>query len=215
MNIEFDEVKELFTSNEIWSEGKEINFYRLAWEALKKGGLTNYNNKIERDIVRIRAYTLIMIYREFCDLAFDIFFSYEFADWEDITGINDFDIGLIVGHYFNKYEYLENYGENMLDEIFMELVLDQRYDVVNALSKNVDSIGQHTTLFIAMYIATVYLEDIEDSNFKNPQFLDVDKFNIYKKEIEDYYNDIMEIGENQLWDAYSWVLDGTHKIGHY
>jgi hypothetical protein len=215
MNLSFQEVREIFSSNQVWSGNKEVNFYRLAWDALNKGGLTVYSNIIERNMVTVRAYTLIMLYCEFCDLAFNEIFPYEFADWEEIAGISSFEIGLIIGRNYDKYDYLVDLGNDRLDDIFMALVEEQRYDVMETLSNNVDSSGGAMSVLVAMYAATIYFDDIPDLYYDGTDISELDKFKMYNKEIENNYSEILKLAESEILDAYSWALEGTYKIGHY
>ncbi len=76
MNLEIDEVVGIFESYNVWLGDRETLWYKKAWLALEKGGLTSYENLLEKSLVLIRAFTLIMIYMEYCELAFEEYCSY-------------------------------------------------------------------------------------------------------------------------------------------
>ncbi|HHV97849.1 MAG TPA: hypothetical protein GXX37_15555 [Clostridiaceae bacterium] len=228
MKLTFNEVKELFKVYQIWSGDKELLWYQKAWKVLDKGGLTEYRNYIEKRLVIIRAFTLIMIYGEFCELAFNECFNYEFPDWQYHTGLNAFMIGEIVGtmkkllpeyddkfwaFYYYRYGYEDGYSW-ALDDIFKNLVLSQRDEVFECLTKNIGS-GRECGIYASMYLASIFIcEDLKDKdnkgNFQNDDIEELSEYEKYEKEIEKYYWEILKEGEGT--EALNWVIDGTYKI---
>lgn len=242
MKLKFDEAKEIFESYKVWSGNKELFWYQKAWKALDKGGLTLYKNSIERSLVIIRVFTLILIYKEFCDLAFGEYCAYEFPDWEDASGLNAFKLGEIVGaskelgiyidcddfddeywdYYYDKYGY--DTGYNMaLDDILLELVLSQRYIVFDCLAENIGDTrqGAEFTIFVSMYLATITMaEDEEDMDIDNIDELQNNNVLLDTEELSDYERYEREIDKyyEEIFeicensDALNWIYERTYII---
>lgn len=179
MNVEFEEVEDIFGSYNAWCRSKEELFYRKAWDELTKGGMTSYNNAVEQTRVMIRAFTLIMIYGEFSELAFNEYWFYEFPNWQEFN-FSQFRIGeLIARHNISQKLYYEqrniSYDDLRDDEYdcdyeddtgavgdaFIELVENERANVFKGLK----AAGDFEEIYImsAMYLTT---EDIELDKWK-------------------------------------------------
>lgn len=120
--------------------------------------MTEYSSFHELTYVYIRAFTLIMIYGEFCNLAFDESYSYEFFrdDVEDI--LSDFVIGQLIMKYQYEFNKMPNhncaikfYNNDDIDSAFFYLISKERYKVFNAIEGNISI----SSIFVFMYITVV------------------------------------------------------------
>jgi len=192
----------------VWCGGREILWYQKAWSALEKEGLTSYDNSIKRTIVLIRVFTLIMIYQEFCDLAFEEHFYYEFCDWQEHSGLSAFRIGQIIGKVFKDIdfsEYDESEDFEALESAFLMLVENERVKVVDSLIKNSGE-GAESTLFVSMYLTCVNMLDDEEE-WLNEQ--EQEKSKLSTEELNDY-----EKYEEDIKKYYSLIVlsVGTYKV---
>jgi hypothetical protein len=78
----------------IWTDRQEegLGWACSAWTALNKAGLTAYSNEVEKTIVLIRLMTLATMYHEFADLAWQEYFTHDYADWAEQIEITEIDI---------------------------------------------------------------------------------------------------------------------------
>lgn len=214
--VNFDDVKAIFESHSIWSDGHEIYWYQRAWECLKKGNLAAYSNYYERVIVYIRAFTLIMIYGEFCELALDEMYSYEFFrdDVEDV--LSDFTIGQLIMKFQYEFSKLPHhsceikfYNNDDIDSVFFDLISEERHRVFNAIEDNI-SISRllaKELIFAAMYItAVIPFKNVEE---EIPE--EINSYEDYLSVCERYYDNISELID-EYDEVYSWLLEGTYKI---
>jgi len=212
--VNFDDVKAIFESHSIWSGGHEIYWYQRAWECLEKGNLTVYSNYYERAIVYIRSFTLIMIYGEFCDLALDEIYSYEFFrdDIEDV--LSDFTVGQLIMKFqyeFNKLPHqsceIEFYSNDDIDSVFFDLISEERHRVFNAIEKNISRLLATELIFAAMYITAVI--PFKNAEEEIPE--EINNYEDYLSVCERYVDDISELID-EYDEVYSWLLEGTYKI---
>lgn len=214
--VGFDDVKAIFESHSIWFGGHEIYWYQRAWECLEKGNLTAYSNNYERAIVYIRVFTLIMIYGEFCELALDEPYSYEFFrdDFEAEEILSDYAVGqLIMKHQyeFNKLPHhsceIKFYNKDGVESAFFDLISEERHRVFNAIEKNISTLHDIELILASMYITAV-------TPFKNKEediLEEIDSYEDYLSVCERYVNDISEL-IYKYDDVYGWLLEGTYKI---
>jgi len=226
MKVSFSEVENIFTTYLVWSESRELLWYRKAWSVLDYGGLTKFTNNVDKSRVIIRAFTLILIYNEFCQLAFKVGCCYGFDYWEETSNINAFRLGQIYGkddelndsiddedvsHYIKKFN--EEYGYEMfLNSMFMNLVYEERYNVIFCLTDNME--GREVDIFISMYLATFvdYGDDNETEIYEmqikgNKELSDFEK---YLSDIEEYRDEITDSCDSM--EAWDWVLAGTYRV---
>ncbi|AHM57686.1 hypothetical protein EAL2_808p01810 (plasmid) [Peptoclostridium acidaminophilum DSM 3953] len=223
--IEFDEIKDIFRGYRVWSDGRDILWYQKAWLALEKEGLTSYENAIDRAKVLIRAYTLMMIYKEFCELEFDEYFDYEFYDWEGESGLSPFRIGQLVSKTLENKDYsdYDEYNEyKVLENAFIDLVDSERGKVVDALIKNSGE-GRESTILVSMYLTCVDVsryeddwldtdEDDEEITEEEATEEEMSEYEKYEKDIEKYYGEIVNDVTFGNLAAFSWLQEGTYRI---
>lgn len=86
--ITYAEVRDLLASEHLWSGEGELIWYEWGWSVLEKHGLTKCSNSYETAIVFVRAYALIFIYAELCELLADLTFEYEvYPDEESLSPV--------------------------------------------------------------------------------------------------------------------------------
>jgi hypothetical protein len=207
MRVDFDEVKSIFDNYLIWVGGKAINWYKKAWSLLEKGGLTTYQNDLEYNNVIIRAYTLAMIYMEFCELAFDEYCDYDFTDWEEHEELNQFKIGQLSIKLLDDDDCIE------LDDAFKGLVEHERIKVVDCLVKNIGA-GGESTVFVYMYLTAMDMNDEDDYGDEDTDYSgeDISEFVRYERDIEIYYGEIVNDITSEKMEAYDWLLQGTYRL---
>lgn len=207
MRVSFDDVRNIFDNYTVWAGGKAIHWYKKAWSLLDKGGLTTYQNDIEYTNVIIRAYTLTMVYMEFCQLAFDEYCCYDFSYWEEESGLSQFRIGQLSNKLLDDEELLE------LDDAFQGLVEYERIKVVDCLLKNIGPGGENT-IFVYMYLTAVDMCDegtLEDDD-SDCSCDDVSEYDSYEKEVDLYYEEIVNDVTSEKLGAYDWLSEGTYRL---
>lgn len=207
MRVGFDEVENIFDNYTIWAGGKAIHWYKKAWSLLEKGGLTTYQNDLEYTSVIVRAYTLAMVYMEFCDLAFDEYCCYDFTDWEEESELSQFRIGQLSNKQLDDDECSE------LDDAFKGLVEHERIKVVDCLVKNIGP-GGESTIFVYMYLTAVDMDDEEDiededSDCSNDEVSEYDR---YERETDLYFGEIVNDVTSEKMVAYDWLSQGTYRL---
>jgi hypothetical protein len=214
MKLVFEEVAQEFDRYRIWHGGREICWYKKAWMVLAEKGLTTYKNPFEKNIIIIRSYTLMMIYMEFCELAFKESFEYEFPDWKENEELSQFRIGQMTKTFWNDEEHLlyEDYSDDdALDVAFMELVEEQRITVIDGLIDNVKYFPDD--LFVWMYLTCHNMRDFEVTS-ENSIFEaeSANEFKLYENDIEEYYRPIIDKMGSEEEQAYHWLIAGTYRI---
>lgn len=210
MRLEFEEVMNIFYEYKIWCSGRELLWYKKAWEQLKKEKLTEHNNYLEECMVKIRIFTIMILYQEFCELAFDEGCSYEFYDWSDWSGISEFRIGQLIGRQYNDEFLDDECEEDTADEGFKVLVEGQRYRVFNAIKKGV---GVHE-MFVMMYLATINIDEEECNDTRDSPEEEIEKeYKRYEEQVECWKNQVLEWESYNLASAWEWICNGSYRLG--
>jgi len=69
----------------VWVDQPEMKWAKRAWLHLRAKGLTSYRTDAERTMVLVRLGTLGLMYREFCEIAFDEDQgSFEWVEWDQL-----------------------------------------------------------------------------------------------------------------------------------
>lgn len=210
MKLEFTVVKPIFNSYNNWSDSNENYMYQYLWDVLEKAGLTEYETELDMTTCKLRAFTLIMLYGEFCELDSGLEFSYEFADWSEHESIDLFEIGVLA-------ERLKAYDVSAdKDSVFLQLIQRQRYQLADVLMKS-NQYGP-SDVYVAMILGGLDLDslfaDIEDEE-SSSHHLELEGFEkfIYalKKMVDIVYSDDEAYTSSEN-EAYGWWCQGTFSI---
>lgn len=69
----------------VWVEQPEMKWARKAWLHLRTKGLTSYRTEADRTMVLVRLATLALMYREFCEIAFEENQgTFEWIEWDQL-----------------------------------------------------------------------------------------------------------------------------------
>lgn len=213
--VDFVDVKSIFEGHKIWSDVTELYWYQMAWGCLEKENLTDYTNNCDLAYVYIRAFTLLMIYGEFCNLVLKEDYPYEFFRDTVEEVLSDFIIGQLimkVQFEFNKlqnhYCEIQLYGNEDIESVFLDLIEEERYKVFVAIEKNISkSQDPIFSIFIAMYITAV----TPYKNIKEKITEEILSYESYLSVYQKHFNDISELIEEND-EAFGWLLEGTHRI---
>lgn len=215
MKVLFDDVKDVFTYYGIWCFSREQLWYEYAWNLLDNAGLTKYASPMELTLVQIRGFTLLMIYGEYSKLGCGENFNYEFIDWQEVSGIKPFRLGQLAAvHLGQEINNLDEDDDEAMELAFIELVENERIDVVDMLVKHV-GVGGVTELFVSLYLSCHDMYDGEDGD-EDDNYHETGQSS---SELEKYKNDINEWFEVITNDftiedmmAFEWLVAGTHRI---
>lgn len=207
MILEFCEVVDIFENYNVWIGDRETLWYRKAWMALEKEGLTTYKNLLDKSLVLIRVFTLIALYMEFCELAFEEKCYYEFQDWEETTELTGFRVGQLASKLLEDEDFANHDDYDALQDALIELVDCQRDKVVDCLIKNIGK-GGESTIFVCMYLTCCSVTD-EDEEFME----ELTAEEKYEKDIEDNYDGIVNYPSPSKMRAFEWLSQGTYKLG--
>lgn len=130
---------------EIWVDGREVEWAQLAWQSLRKVGLTSYRTELERTKVLTRFLLLGRLYREFCAMAWEEWQEPDWYDWADELEISVFRVAQLLG----DEEIDDNGSDSELLEEALALVAErEREAVAEALLKG---FGGEIKLFASLW----------------------------------------------------------------
>ena len=149
----------------VWVGNDHHKWAEYAWNKLIDTGLASYVDEIDRHIVLIRLMTLGAMYKEFCYLVFDEYFSVEEVaqDWlDDEEFFCPIRIWQLVGPDFYRHDDIgEREYDDLLAEALYELINSQRIKVYRALYKG---FGDDWEIFISM-LASGYVNEEPQEDF--------------------------------------------------
>lgn len=131
----------------VWVGGRELEWAKMAWDALTAAGLTTYRNEIERYRVLVRLMTLATMYREFCTLAWEEEDEPLYGDWISDLEIPAFRLGQLVGPEFAPDDQ-ELEETELAYAAVASLIESSRRAVYRALVKH---FGGASMLFASLY----------------------------------------------------------------
>jgi len=180
--ITYAEVRDLFASEHLWSGEGELIWYEWCWSVLEKHGLTKCSNSYETAIVFVRAYVLIFIYAELCELLADLPFEYEVSPDEDC--ISPITMGYILAKSLGAQE--DDYDTQAMDdqEALFLCVETQRSIVAATLN---DSSNNQSALVV--FVEATFQRD--------------------KPLTEEEFYDNLSYDEEMALD---WLVMGTHHL---
>ncbi|MDH4246194.1 MAG: hypothetical protein OEW39_00060 [Deltaproteobacteria bacterium] len=155
-----EEAREIF---DVRTEKQDLKWAHWAWEALRREGLTAYENALELCRVKIRMMTLGVLYREFCLAAWDDYDKPDLSQWfEEVFLISKIKVGQLLGNDFQEV------GESEPEEFALEFLIEkERQGVIQSLKKGW---GDSSILFASLWLTNPDVEEyiyIEDENVNN------------------------------------------------
>lgn len=161
----------------VWVSDGQHRWAEYAWNFMVKAGLADYKNEIERHIVMLRLITLGIMYREFCEVAFDEHFDIDslvYEDWLDNEDFCRIRIWQLVGREFLANEPIED-EDDMMNYAIIRLTDELRDNVYRALRKG---FGDDLRLFISMYLTCQCRDDgseFDCSQMNEQEWADLDQ----------------------------------------
>jgi len=165
----------------VWVDQPEMKWARKAWVHLRTKGLTSYRTDAERTMVLVRLGTLALMYREFCEVAFDESQgNFEWVQWDQLgiesstlpqlahTEIdsNEADGGRAEDREEGATDNGDADGDLDVDNALRQLSQRVRPEIYEAL---VDGFGDDSMLFASLW-RTVAHESLEDTvNYVTPE----------------------------------------------
>lgn len=191
MKIEFKEVETLFEKYIIYNNSKEMLFYQKAWEIFSESKCNEYSNEDEALEVYLKAYNIILFYKEFCDLNFEELDDYEFWDFDEIKYISKEKL-----IKFAKEAKLEQEFEDDLEGLFFEWINKYRKEVFYILKNGFKSIEKfYAYLFLGTEESNLNIRELNPFRIYNEKALN---FEISKKDKEK--------------EGYNWLMEGTYRV---
>lgn len=151
---------------------------------------------------------------EFCNLAFEEPCNYEIYNWEEESELSGFRIGQIYMMTFQDENVLDDYDDQDAEEAFMILVENERCNVAHSLSANIGK-GGDSTVFVSMFVTCIDFYDYDDDEDNDEESISDDTitYDIYEREIDEHYADIVnEDITNKKMAAFGWLDQGTFRL---
>ena len=208
----FSEIEELFDTS-VWVNGREIYWFRKAWECLSKKGLTSFNSREDECLVYIRIATLNMIYREFCELALEESYCYACMEETFEDTLLEIEIGQLYAKYTDN-EFIDDFSGN-INYALCCLADSQRKKVYDALYSELDLLGMFFGMYFTGCTPDCWLADSDDD--ENNCIYDERKTKV--NNYEEYWNAIFNDADSYMSDfsiedmeAFGWLCEGTYRI---
>ena len=197
--VSYEDVKNTF--NEVWQFSREQLWYKKAWTILEKCNLTSYDNREEECVVFLRAITLEMIYKEFCDVTFGEYCEHG-AYYDNLCGnITDFEIGQVYGRN-NNQEFAESeyYAVNWLADNEWELICKTLADKMDI-----------NELFLGMFL-TAFTPNclFEDDSLAGKY--DIETYEGYWEFIKKEGGEIVSTLPSEYFTGYDWTINQPRRI---
>ena len=160
----------------VWIGDGQHLWAEYAWNLIINAGLADYRNEIERHVVMLRLITLGIMYREFCEVAFDEYFDIDSLvyDWLDNEDFCQIRIWQLVGREFLADETIEDV-DSITNYAILCLTDDLRDDIYKVLRKG---FGDDIRLFISMYLTSQYSDDgseFDYSQMKEQEWAEIEQ----------------------------------------
>lgn len=193
----YEEIQDIF--DDVWVYSREHFWYKKAWAVLDKCGLTSYEDRETECIVYLRAVTLEMIYKEFCDVTFDEYCEHGSSYYDSIYDImSDFEIGQLYGKRNNaEMAESESYAVNWL--------ADQEWDsICKALLGNLGINGFYLGMLLTSYTPNFW--DLEEDDVTT-ETDDIDTYDSYWDFIKKECSHIIDELSYDHYRGYDWTLN--------
>lgn len=141
----------------VWTDSRQLQWAKKAWEALAKRGLTGYADEIEKTRVLLRLVTLGTFYREFCDLTWDEYFcptegnDSTYLDWVNELEISPSHITQCLGPDYYRGEKADDC--DFVIQGVAELTDQERPSTYKALT---GEFGGDSMLFVSLWNTVEY-----------------------------------------------------------
>ena len=146
----------------VWTDGRELEWAKKSWEALAKRGLASYSSQIEKTLVMIRLMTLAVIYRDFCELAFDETHEPEYTCSTNELSLSTFRVAQCLGSEFMLHEEADD--RELLESALLELMETARSEIHKVL---LAEFGGDSLLFVSLWNTVDYSRDDDLEPFEN------------------------------------------------
>lgn len=182
-------------------------WYEIAWEALRKENLLEDHSSFDYSLAQLRAFTLIMLYSEFCQVQYEEVCFYDFYNSSGYSDVSEFDLALMAGMLLEDKIAKEHFQSDDYNQVLIDVADTMRDEVFNVLVKNMGE--DSVSLLYASMVATNW-NDIElDSDDEMESDLiesgsPGDICEKYKQIINIYAEDILNADDfNQYYTNYN------------
>ena len=157
--IEWDEATDVFEVFCVFASSPEMRWFKRAWKGFIDAGKASYNNEVERHWVLARIITLGIMFKEFCDKAWDEKFDVESLICELLWDEDRFNT-IILGNMVESDSISDDASQSdSFVEAICDLVYRCRIDVYNTLRK---VFQDETTLFVSLWLSPYENIDVGD-----------------------------------------------------
>ena len=132
-NLEFEMSGKRY---DVWVSGAELNWTKMAWQALERNELTTYRNLQEKNIVKGQLLTLAAMYCQFLEFCFDKMVVVHYDEWFEQLELDSFLIEFFLAEvskqsYIGRALYEQSEAEDMkrgTPDCDEEIVCDIEHD---------------------------------------------------------------------------------------
>lgn len=171
----------------ITGTNKEIAFAQNVWHKLSDLGLASYSNNFEKVKIKILFLSLGVLYKDFCNIAYDKHTLFNYNDLLNLINIDEFILGRFYQENIKPKESKLLYDFNSSNAL-EELSKYYRKDIYKLLLK---VFGSSNSLFISLWRST-YPYSNEDN----------------LKDYEIIFNNLTPAKTK----AFNWIEDGCYVI---
>ena len=168
-NVTFKEIRDRFET--VWSDGNELLFFEIAWNALMEAGVTRYETARQHAEILLYPYVLSMLNGEFSERMFHESYSYEFPQYDpteedDENGLTGAALGWLYCEATKEYSNHDDLFYSDAREILESLTHTYRHKVADPLFKVIDN--GYLLLLLWYYTAVTPVDSAENEiRFKN------------------------------------------------
>ena len=151
----------------IWMGTSELTWAKTAWQKLEEQGFTSYKDELQKHIVLLRFFILGVMYREFCQMAFDEPADRDISYWLDVLEEEDlylspFRLGQLADSRYRNDQSLDaETVEDILPSIVSDLMEEQRDIVFSGLKVG---FGSEALLFAHLWLSAGSYDDDDDDD---------------------------------------------------
>ncbi len=202
--VNFSDLEEIFIRHTVWSDEWDLAWYEYAWHVFSEENKIRYTDDMQRATIVLQAYALIVIYVEFCHIAFGMPMNKDFSDWEDESGISTFLLGRLVQETLEDKDVPE-------DEAFNILVDEMRSTVMGTLFGKA-GFRDEVHLLVSMFASSPELEYEYDTDKLEEDPASYKRYELLERIVDENYSEILENISSEMLEVYSWLSQGSHQI---